>query len=438
MNEKKVTVDYISRVEGQGALNIEVSADGGVEEVQLRMFEPPKFFESFLVGRKFDEVMELTSRICGVCPVAHQITALRAVENAMGITISDQTRDLRKLFALSAHINSNVLSMYFFALPDLLGLESAVSMIKDYLSIFRRGLRLKKLGNDLTDLIGGKAVHPVTAVVNGFTKIPSKKDLDTFKKRFKEAKKDALETVDMFANLPIPQFIRKCEHIALSNPKEYAINEGRVVSTEGLDIEESAYRQYIIEKQVPYSYAKRSFVVGRDSFMVGPLARVNLNFNRLSEDAREAAESLSDYKFPNFNPFVAHLARAIELVHDIEECIEIMDRLPLKDEDRAVVVKEGEGFAITEAPRGILYHHYEINRDGIVTGADIVTPTAHNVDNLEKDLWQFVPQFLHLPSEETALKCEMLIRAYDPCISCSTHFLRVNIRRGMHACLQRA
>jgi len=430
VNEKSVMVDYVSRVEGQGALNIEVSADGQVEEVQLKMFEPPKFFESFLIGRKFDEVMELTSRICGVCPVAHQITALRAVENAMGITISDQTRDLRKLFALSAHINSNVLSMYFFALPDLLGLESAVSMIKDYPSIVRQGLKLKKLGNDLTDLIGGKAVHPVTAVVKGFTKIPSKKDLDTFKKRFNEAKKDALETVDMFAKLPIPQFIRRCEHIALSNPKEYAINEGRVVSTEGLDIEESAYRQYIIEKQVPYSYAKHSFVVGRDSFMVGPLARVNLNFDRLSEDAREAIRSVSSYKFPNFNPFVAHLARAIELVHDIDECIEIMDRLPLKDEDKTVAVKEGEGFAITEAPRGILYHYYKINRDGIVTAADIVTPTAHNVNNLEKDLWHFVPKFLHLPSEETALKCEMLIRAYDPCISCSTHFLRINIRKG--------
>ncbi len=428
MNEKKVSVDYISRVEGQGALNIEVSADGEVKEVQLRMFEPPKFFESFLVGRKFDEVMELTSRICGVCPVAHQITALRAVENAMGITISDQTRDLRKLFALSAHINSNVLSMYFFALPDLLGLESAVGMIKDYLSIFKRGLKLKKLGNDLTDLIGGKAVHPVTAVVNGFTKIPSKRDLSTFKKRFKQAKKDALETVDMFAKLLIPQFIRKCEHVALSNSKEYAINEGRVVSTAGLNFEENAYRQYIMEKQVPYSYAKHSFVVGRDSFMVGPLARVNLNFNRLSDDAQEAAKS-ANYKFPNFNPFVAHLARAIELVHDMDECIEIMDRLPVKDEDLSVAVKEGEGFAITEAPRGILYHHYTINRDGIVTAADIVTPTAHNVDNLAKDLWHLVSKFLNLPSEKTALKCEMLIRAYDPCISCSTHFLRVNIKK---------
>ena len=429
MSEKSVTVDYVSRVEGQGALNIEVSPDGEVKELQLRIFEPPKFFESFLVGRKFDEVMELTSRICGVCPVAHQITALRAVENAMGIMVSDQTRDLRKLFALSAHINSNVLNMYFFAVPDLLGYESAVAMIKDYPHIVKRGLKLKKLGNDLTDLIGGKAVHPVTAVVNGFTNVPSKKDLDTFKKRFKEAKKDALETVDMFAKLQIPEFNRQCEHIALSNPKEYAINEGRLVSTEGLDIEESAYRQHIMEKQVPYSHAKHSFVVGRDSFMVGPLARVNLNFNRLSEDAREAAKGVSNYKFPNFNPFVAHLARAIELVHDIDECIEIMDRLPLKDEDRTVKVKEGEGFAITEAPRGILYHHYKINRDGIVTAADIVTPTAHNVNNLEKDLWHLVPKFLHLPSEEIALKCEMLIRAYDPCISCSTHFLKVDIRK---------
>jgi len=185
-----------------------------------------------------------------------------------------------------------------------------------------------------------------------------------------------------------------------------------------------------MEKQVPYSYAKHSFVVGRDSFMVGPLARVNLNFNSLSEGAREVAKGASSHKFPNFNPFVAHIARAIELVHDVDECIEIMDRLPLEDEDRTVKVKGGEGFAVTEAPRGLLYHHYKINKDGIVTAADIVTPTAHNVNNIEKDLRHLVPKFLHLSPEEIALKCEMLIRAYDPCISCSTHFLKVNIRKG--------
>ncbi|MCW4021217.1 MAG: Ni/Fe hydrogenase subunit alpha [Candidatus Bathyarchaeota archaeon] len=427
MNGKSITVDYISRVEGQGALNIGISAEGDVKEVQLRIFEPPKFFESFLVGRRFDEAMELTSRICGICPVAHQITALRAVENAMEVTISDQTRDLRKLLAISGHISSNVLSMYFLALPDLFGYESAIAMVQDHPSVVKRGLRLKKLGNDLADLIGGRAVHPVTAVVKGFTKIPSRKHLETFRKRLEDAKENAVETVEMFAGLEMPDFIRKCEHIALSDPKEYAINEGRLVSTEGLSIDESEYRKYITEKQVLYSYAKHSSLIGRSSFLVGPLARVNLNFNKLSQDAQEAAKN-TDFKFPNFNPFVAHLARAVELVHDIDDCIEIIERLPLKDEDRTVKIKEGEGFAVTEAPRGILYHSYKIDRDGIIVGADIVPPTAHNANNIEKDLWQFVPNLLNLPLEETTVKCEMLIRAYDPCVSCSTHFLRMDIR----------
>jgi coenzyme F420-reducing hydrogenase alpha subunit len=419
-SEININVDYLARVEGRGALNLNISKDGKIEKLQFRIYEPPRFFESFLLGRRYDEVMELASRICGICPVAHQITALRAIENAMGVEVSKQTKDLRKLLAISAHIQSNVLSMYFLSLPDLMGYESIIPMAKDHLDVVKRGLKLKKLGNDISDLIGGRAVHPVTAVVGGFTSIPNKNQIQKIKNRLIEAKDDAFETVKLFSNVKIPDFIRKCEHIAISDSKRYSINEGRLKSTMGLDIDEMKYRDYISEKQVPYSTALHSQVRNRDSFMVGPLPRVNINFNQLSSDAKKAARN-SGIKFPNFNPFRSHLARAIELVHDIDESIDIIDRLPLKNEKKQIVCRSGFGAAITEAPRGSLYHSYDLDSNGIVKGADLVPPTSHNAYNIEKDINEFVKTILDKPIDEITLQCEMLIRAYDPCISCSAH-----------------
>lgn len=420
MTEKTINVDYIARVEGQGALHIDVTKDGKIQNLQFKIFEPPRFFESFLIGRRYDEVMELTSRICGICPVAHQITALRAVENAMGIDPTDQTKDLRKLMAISAHIQSNVLSMYFLSLPDLMGYESLIAMAKNHMDIVKRALKLKKLGNDLTQIIGGRAVHPVTMIVDGFSSIPSKNKLEDFRRRLSDAKKDAFKSVDLFSNIEIPDFTRKCEHVAISNPEQYAINEGRFKSTEGLNIDEMNYREYIYEKQKPYSTALHSYVTERDSFMVGPLPRVNLNLKQMSGDAQDAAKR-GGFKFPNFNPFVSHLARALEVLHYIDECIELIDRTTLKEEKPNFMCKSGFGAAITEAPRGSLYHSYTLDNNGIVRKADIVPPTSHNAYNIEKDMNGFVQTILDLPLDEITLKCEMLVRAYDPCISCSTH-----------------
>ena len=426
--QKRIRVNYIARVEGQGALDIRFS-NGKVEELKLEIYEPPRFFEAFLIGRSFDEVHELTSRICGICHVAHQITALQAIENAIGVTVSQQTKDLRKLLALGGIIQSHALHLYFLAAPDYLGYESAISMIPNQLSLVKRGLELKKLGNDIVELIGGRAIHPVTAMINGFTALPREKDLEALKRRLTEAKADAIRTVELFINLKTPDFQRKCEYVALSHPTEYAINEGRLVSSEGLDIPASEYRRYFKERQVPHSYAKHSSIEGRSSFMVGPLARININFEKLSSDGRSLAKE-AGFKPPNFNPFSNNLARAIEILHFIDECIEIIERLDLKEENRSFEAKAGGGFAITEAPRGSLYHYYKIDNGGIVEKADIVTPTAHNVCNIEQDLLHFAPNLIDLPLEDATLKCEMLIRAYDPCISCSVHFLKLNIRKN--------
>lgn len=429
MVEHKINVEYISRVEGEGAIDLFVSGDGELKDVNVRIYEPPRFFEAFMVGRKYDELMELAARICGICPVSHEISALRAVEDAMGIEVSEETKKLRKLLAMSAYVSSHVLSIYFLTLPDYYGCNDLFEVAKENPRLFKKGLELKKLGNDLTQLIGGKSVHPVTAVVGRFTNTITKKDADVLRRRFLEAKNDALETVDLFKELDIPKFTRKCEHVALHRPDGYAINEGRLATTEGVLASQRDYRAYIEETQVPHSTGKHSTIKGRSSFLVGPLARVNINFDQLSADAKKAAKS-AGLSIPDFSPFNSPLARAIEVVHCFDECVEILETMPYSEDPKPVKVKAGEGYAITEAPRGVNYHHYSLNRNGVTTHVDITPPTAQNYKNMEMDLWEFVPPMLDLPDEEIAHKCEMLIRTYDPCISCSVHTVKIHKIKG--------
>lgn len=429
MSRKRVQVDYLARCEGETGLEVYVE-DGEVKDLKLEIFEPPRFFEGFLVGRRYDEVPGIVSRICGICPTPHQLSAARAIERALGVEVSQQTKDLRKLLALSQWIQSHALHVYMLAAPDYLGYESVLSMAAnpDLLPVVQRALKLKRLGNDLTVAVGGREVHPVTVTIGGFTALPERSTLLGLRERLKEAKEDALETVRLVAQLPLPAFDRVCEHVSLHDPSQYAINEGRLVSTEGLDVPDAEYPIYIQERHIPHSNAKHAVIAGRDSFLVGPLARVNNNFEQLSPDAQAAARE-SGVLFPNFNPFVSALARAVELVHSIDESIAIIDRLQLVPEQVNVSVKAGEGYAVTEAARGICCHGYRLNRDGVVEKADIVAPTARNAYNIEKDLREFVPAMIDLSDEELTLKCEMLIRAYDPCFSCSVHSLRLKVHR---------
>ncbi len=429
MPVKDIDVDYIARVEGQGQLRIR-TLDGNVDLVEFGIFEPPKFFEAFLLGRKYTEVHELTSRICGICPVPHQIAALRAVENAMGIEVSEQTEALRKLLSYGSHIQSHVLSLYFLTAPDYLGYDSIITMAKDKPQLVKRALKLKKLGNDIEEVVGARAVHPTAAVVGGFTEIPKKRKMEELKRRLVDSMSDAVETARFASRLELPKFERRCEHIALGSNNEYPIIKGRLVSTEGLNVEEVQYRQFFKESQVDYSWAKHSTVVDRGSFLVGPLARVNLNHKRMSERSQELLDE-AGFKPLVFNPFMHVVARAAEVANAVETSIEIIDNL--KYEDEAVVEdsfkpKAGEGYAVVEAPRGILYHNYRFNDEGIVEKADIVTPTAHFARNVENDLREFVPQIIANPLKAATLRCEMLVRAYDPCISCSVHLQKVDKR----------
>lgn len=428
MTEKRITVEYLARVEGETGLDVLVK-DGRVVDVKLRLFEPPRFFEAFLVGRRYYEAPEITSRICGICPHPHQLSAVQAIERALGVEVSEQTKDLRKLLHLGDWIQSHALHVYMLAAPDYLGYESVVAMAAnpELLPVIQRALRLKRLGNDISVVVGGREVHPITLTVGGFTKLPEKEALKALRERLLAAKEDAVETARFAAKLPIPDFVRECEHVALHDPTQYAVNDGNLVSTKGLNVPNSAYREVLIERHVPHSNAKHAVVKDRDSFLVGPLARVNLNFEQLSPDAKKVAAEVG-FEPPAFNPFLNAVARGIELVHAVDECLQIIDRLELKPEEIKVEVKAGEGYAVTEAPRGICCHGYRVNQDGYITWADVVAPTARNAYNIEKDLWEFVPQLLDLPLEEATLKCEMLIRAYDPCFSCSVHTLKLRVR----------
>lgn len=424
---RKIEIGYVARVEGEAGLKIKVSVGQvpalspvEVKELVLDVWEPPRFFEGFLVGRKYYEVPDLVARICGICPVSHMLTALKALEKALGINPTQQTKSLRRLMALSQILASHLVHLYMLALPDYLGYESVVGMMPDYGQEIGRLLRMKTVANDLTRAIGGRALHPVTTVVNGFTRLPSIGELRRLAEALKGIKEDALETVRLFANLPYPDLQSRSEYVALRNPERYAFTEGRVVSSEGLDFAEGEYGDYFQEEQVPYAMAKRSVVKGGGAFRVGALARVNLNFHQLSEVAKEAAGEVG-FETPSHNPFHNNLAQALEVLHCVDECVSIIEGLDLKEEERAFAVRAGEGGAITEAPRGLLYHKYCINDKGVVEGANIVTPTAHNVFNMEKDLRELAPSLLDLSEKEAALRCEKLIRSYDPCFSCSVH-----------------
>lgn len=435
MTDRRIFVDYLARMEGDGAMDIVIGPNGEIKKARWEVWEPPRFFEAFLIGRKYDEIPELVQRICGICPHAHHISALRAVERAMGVQVSEQTVLLRELMHYSDWIMSHALHVYCLAAPDFLGYESVLAMAgnQDLLPIVGKALQLKRLGNDMIVLICGHEIQNRTSVVGGFTAVPEGSQLRKMKERLKAAKEFAFETVKLAAKLasqpPYPDLVRKCEHVALHDDSRYAINDGRLVSTEGLNVPDWEYPQWIIEKHVPGCNCKHAVIKGRDSFMVGPLPRVNNNFDQLSADTKAAAREVG-FSAPNFNPFMSIVARALEIMHALDRSVELIDMLgDPKNEEPRYEVRAGESYAVTEAARGICCHGGRIDKDGVCQKWDIVAPTARNVYNLEKDFQEFLPKLVHLSDEELTLKCEMMIRNYDPCQSCATHSIKVRLHR---------
>lgn len=415
----KINIDYIARVEGESSVKLEIQK-GTLKDLKLNIWEPPRFFEGFLYKRRFDEVPDIVARICGICPISHMTTSIRALEKALGFNPPPEIVNLRKIMALSQILTSHLVHLYMLAMPDYYRLHSITDMLPRFRSEIKRLIKIKEVVNNITALFGGRPLHPVVMVVGGFTNLPSRDTIAKMIKELERIKPDAREMLRVVSELPIPDFTNDSEYVAIHVPLGYAINEGFIVSNNGIKVEEDEYYSVFEEYEVSYSNAKRTVIKGRGSLMSGALARLNLKFNMLHEDAKRVAEEIG-YNVPDYNPFHNNLAQAIEIVHGISECIELLEGLTLKTPEIQIKLREGEGFAATEAPRGLLCHHYVLNRRGIVERANIVTPTSHNFLNLEENLKRLVQQYINEEKEEIVLKCEMLVRAYDPCFSCSVH-----------------
>jgi len=432
MKDKKpetrtIAIDTIARVEGEGALRVTVK-DGVVQDVELKIFEPPRFFEAFLVGRHYDEVPDIVARICGICPVAYQMSAVHALEQIFAVRVVGALRDLRRLIYCGEWIESHTLHVYMLQAPDFLGYESAIAMAKDHPEIVTRGLRLKKAGNALMTLLGGRSVHPVSVKVGGFSRVPLRRELEGLKEELLWARDAAVETVRWVAGFDYPDFAQDYTGVALRPPDEYPFNEGQIVSDNDLRIAAAEFERHFSEEQVPYSNALHCTLHGAP-YLVGPLARLNLNHDHLSLLAKEVLVD-TGLSLPLRNPFHGIIARSVEILYALEESLRLIDQYdPPSSPAVPVAVKPGTGMACTEAPRGILYHRYTVDGDGLIREAKIVPPTSQNQRRIEEDLRAYLPRVLDLPNKQAALGCEKVIRCYDPCISCATHFLTLDIRR---------
>lgn len=420
---RTISVNYLARVEGEGALLVRVKK-GKVEEVKLKIFEPPRFFEAFLRGRNYSEVPDLTARICGICPVAYQMASCHAIESAFGARVTGPLRDLRRLLYCGEWIESHALHVFMLHAPDFLGYESAIHMAKDHPAIVEGALALKKIGNELMDVVGGRSVHPINVKVGGFHRAPRAADLSALTDRLKWARDKSVESVKWLGGLNFPDFSRDYELVAMRHPTEYAINEGDLVSTRGLCAGAADYETYFEERHVEHSTALQSRLNGK-SYFVGPLARVALNFDRLPDEAR-AASTAAGLTPDCRNPFKSIIARAVELVFACDEALRLIAGYQEPDRPAVEVVpRASSGQAFTEAPRGTIFHRYAFAADGTVTDAKIVPPTSQNQRSMEEDLEAFVPPRLHLSDADLRWQCEQAVRNYDPCISCSTHFLKL-------------
>lgn len=421
----KIEVRHLARVEGHANLVVDV-AKGELRECRLEIVESPRFFESLLKGRHYSDVAPIVARICGVCSNSHTLVSLAATEQALGVEVSRQTLRLRRLLAYGEILQSHILQLYFFAVPDYLGVPSILPLARTRRELVARALRLKKLANDICQAVGGRPVHPVTPCVGGFAILPSAHDLQELRRQLVAALPDLEETVDLFSSLPIPAFDRETEYLCLASDNGYPVLGTTLVSSSAGRVPVADYRSAIEEYVVPHSTAKFARCQG-PSYMVGPLARARNAFETLSPMARQVAAALG-LDSGTTNPYCNLVARLVEVVHCVEQGIHLIDEilLPgLREESVMVSPRAGVGTAAIEAPRGTLYHRYHYDAAGCIEAADCVIPTAQNLANIEADLRALVPTLLAGSREEMTHRLETLVRAYDPCISCSTHLLTV-------------
>jgi coenzyme F420-reducing hydrogenase alpha subunit len=403
-----------------------------VEHVELNIYEPPRFFESFLRGRAIHEVPDITARICGICPVAYQMTACHALEKALGITVTPEIRKLRRLLYCGEWIESHALHIYLLHAPDFLGYESGISMASDHREVVEKGLRMKKIGNEILEILGGRAIHPINVTVGGFYRAPSRDALKKLLPELEWGLAAATETLALVSSFDFPDLELDYDCVSVKHSGEYPMNEGRIVSTSGLDISVEQYEGHFDERHLPQSTALHSVLLPEGkSYLVGPLSRINLCFDQLTPTAKRAAEKCG-ISWPSRNNFQSIVARAIEVIDAYEEAIAIVKSYNAEPSLSRIAYnpKAGAGCHATEAPRGLIYHRYRIGDDGLIAEAKIVPPTSQNQGQIESDLRAYVPRVAKFDDDVATQKCEHLIRNYDPCISCSTHFLDLKIDRG--------
>jgi coenzyme F420-reducing hydrogenase alpha subunit len=426
---RTIRTGALARVEGEGAMQVRIR-DGEVENVELQIYEPPRFFEAFLRGRHFKEAPDITARICGICPVAYMTSAFNAMEDALGVEVDRRIRVLRRLMYCGEWVESHALHVFLLHAPDFLGFESAWAMARDHAEMVEAGLKIKAIGNHLIRTIGGRAIHPINVRVGGFYKAPSRVDLDALVAGLEEGRELARRSVDWVSNLDFPDFEQDYEFVALRHPDRYAIEDGRLVSGSGLDIGPGEYEEHFTEQQVPHSTALHSRMSDGGTYFLGPMARYSLNSAQLSDVAKEAAERAGLGEECR-NPFKSIVVRAVEILYAFDEALRLIEEYEPPDPPVVeMAAKASTGTGWSEAPRGMLWHRYRLEEDGSIAEARIVPPTSQNQARIERDLLEFVRPRVHLPDDRLQWECEQAIRNYDPCISCSTHFLKLEADRA--------
>ena len=421
-----IHVEHVTRVEGHGDIRLNVK-NGEIEEAKLHITESPRFFEAMLRGRSYTDAAHITCRICGICSTGHTTASLRASEDALGIVPSEQTVKLRKIALHGEFLQSHVLHVYFLAVPDFFGLGSVFPLIQTHRDVVARALRLKKLSNDVVGAISGRHIHGISMAVNGFTALPKVERLVDLRQQLLDAVPDIEATVETCASLDWPDFERETEYVSLGGTDDYALYDGDIVTSDGTQVSPQQYREITNEHVVRHSTAKHT-KHSRDSYMVGALARFNNNYDKLHPKAKEAAAALG-ISAPCHNPYFISVAQVVECVHCAYDTIDLIDDVlntGLVEEDRSVHVQAGNGAGAVEVPRGILFHNYDLDGNGNIVDANCIIPTGQNLANIDGDLRELAPQILDKSKEEITLAMEMLVRAYDPCISCSVHMLNVD------------
>lgn len=424
--DRTLRVATLTRVEGEGALNVTLK-DGMLDSVELNIYEPPRFFEAFLRGRAHTEPPDLTARICGICPVAYQLSACNAIEDACGVRVDDELVALRRLLYCGEWIHSHVLHIYMLHAPDFLGYPDIVAMARDHRHIVERGLELKKAGNRLMEVIGGRAIHPINMRLGGFYSVPTRAALAPIAEELRRALDHALATVEWVSGFEFPELELEHEMLALTTPGQYAIENGTIARSAGQPFAVADFMQHVVESQVPHSTALHASLDG-GRHLTGPLARYSLNSSALSPTAAQAAERAGLSRECR-NPFRGIVVRAVEVVYAIDEALRIIDEYQRPARPFVEVpARPAVGHGVSEAPRGLLYHRYEIGADGRIAAATIIPPTSQNQAAIEADLSRVVSDNLDLADAALTALCERVIRNYDPCISCSTHFLTLTVR----------